>query len=61
MRRLTHRLQSWWWNRLQPEWDLPDDLDDVSPAAFRQWVAGHKHPEQCNRGCQHDLGGGDTT
>jgi hypothetical protein len=28
------------------------DEDDVSPAAFRQWVAASKHPDACRVGCQ---------
>lgn len=51
MRNLLRDLRSAWWQFLKPAWDEPDE-NDVSPAAFRQWVAGHKHPDQCNRGCQ---------
>ena len=32
----------------QPE---PDE-DEVSKAAFRQWVSGHKHPRECAGGCR---------
>lgn len=34
--------------------DLPPepDEDEVSKAAFAQWVAGHKHPAECMGGCQ---------
>jgi hypothetical protein len=32
---------------------LPEpDEDLVTPAAFRQWVGGHKHPRECAGGCR---------
>lgn len=40
--------------------DLPTepDEDEVSKAALKQWVAGHKHPDACRVGCQCRLDGG---
>lgn len=58
--RPIRRLQSWWWNRLHPEFDEPD-FDEVSDAARRQWIASSKHPASCKAGCQckpEDLRGG---
>lgn len=54
--RPLRRLQSWWWNRLHPEFDEPD-YDEVSHAARLQFVAGSRHPKECDSGCQCDLGG----
>lgn len=31
---------------------VEDDEDTVTPAAFRQWIAGSKHPDACRVGCQ---------
>jgi len=33
------------------------DEDTTSTAAMRQWVAGLRHPPECNSGCQCELGG----
>ena len=57
---MIRRLQSWWWNRIHPNWDLEPDEDTVTPAAMRQWVAGLRHPKACDSGCQCKWSGGDS-
>jgi len=52
VRYLLHRLRSWVWSRIHPLYDEPDDYDEVSTAAFRQWIAGSKHPPECIGGCR---------
>lgn len=41
-------------------WPEPDE-DTVTPAAMRQWVAGLRHPPECDSGCQCKWEGGDTS
>jgi hypothetical protein len=38
--------------------DLPTepDEDEVSRAAFNQWIAGSKHPPECVGGCRCEGG-----
>lgn len=43
------RLQSWWWNKLHPEFDEPDT---TTPEVIRDWIEKHRHLRECAGGCQ---------
>ena len=58
MRNILRDLRSAWWDFIHPEFDEPDE-DTVTPAAMRQWVAGLRHPPECDKGCQCKWSGGD--
>ena len=62
MRTILRNLRLAWWEFIHPMFDPPDDFDEVSTAARRQYIAGQKHPPECKGGCQCKYPeGGDTS
>lgn len=51
--------QSWWWNKLHPEWDEPP-RDETTPEVIAGWIGRHRHPDACRGGCQCERGEGVT-